>query len=75
LNVSGCTALTSLDCENNKINSEIPSWRYQLSRFSHDVKYRYWSEQIDGKWVKKHEANPYGWWYPGEPEKGYHGPY
>ena len=73
LDVSGCTALKYLNCRDNKINSIISTWFSQLYNFYYDVKYEYWDEYIDDKWVRKYKTNPYGWWYPGEPAKGYHG--
>ena len=72
LDVSGCTSLAYLNCSNNKITSEIPNWFSRFYTFTHDKRYRYWEEKVDGKWVKKYEDKGYGWWYPGEPEKGYH---
>ena len=69
LNVSGCNALVYLFCFNNRINQEIPDWFTQLTTFSYDVKYKYYNENGDKKW----EDQGYGWWYPGEPGKGYHG--
>jgi len=74
LNVTGCTSLGGLICHNNKINSVIPDWFSQLQAFRYDVKYNYWDDIVDGKLVKIYTDNGYGWWYPGEPEKGYHGP-
>ena len=69
LNVSGCNALVYLFCANNRINQEIPDWFAQLTTFSYDIKYKYYNENGDKKW----KDQGYGWWYPGEPEKGYHG--
>ena len=74
LNVSGCTSLTFLRCQDNIINSVIPEWFSQLSTFTYDRKYNYPSKKIDGEWIIVPEDNGYGWWYPGEPEKGYHRP-
>ena len=74
LDVSGCSALESLRCNNNKISSVIPEWFSQLSHFYHDVRYSYSRKTINGKWVIKYEDRGYGWWYPGEPGKGRHSP-
>ena len=75
LDVSACTSLKDLDCSNNKITSVIPEWFSQLHNFYHDVRYSYYEGYINGKWVViKHEDRGYGWWYPGEPEKGEHSP-
>ena len=70
LNVSGCTALKSLQCDNNKISSVIPKWFSQLEWFIHDIRYSYYYENG----VKIYTDKGYGWWYPGEPQKGYHAP-
>lgn len=71
LDVSDCTALTYLICRNNKITSVIPEWFSQLEIFDYDVRFNsYWG---DGTYIR-YEDRGYGWWYPGEPEKGYHGP-
>ena len=70
LDVSDCTALTYLICRNNKITSVIPEWFSQLEIFDYDVRFSYWG---DGTYIR-YEDRGYGWWYPGEPEKGYHGP-
>jgi len=75
LNITGCTALKSLECYDNKISSVIPDWFSQLEYFYYDQRYFYHEEFIDGKWVVKIEDAGYGWWYPGEPERGYHKKY
>ena len=67
LDVSGCTALKDLSCFNNNITSVIPDWFSQLSNFVHDTRYEYSSLYKDG-----HKDKGVGWWYSGEPEKGYH---
>ena len=70
LNVTGCMALKRLNCENNRITSVVPDWFSQLQSFIfyHDARYTY--SKKNG--VTKYKDNGYGWWYPGEPEKGYH---
>ena len=68
LSVNGCTNLRELHCNHNKILSEIPAWFSQLNNFIHDNRYSYYWE-----WEWKYSDNGVGWWYPGEPEKGYHG--
>ena len=67
LDVSNCTLLKHLYCQNNKIYSVIPDWFSQLTTFQYDQRYTYSSEYTNG-----YKDNGYGWWYPGEPEKGYH---
>ena len=81
LNVDDCTALRYLSCSNNKICSVIPNWFAQLWDFGHDQRYTdYWWEEIkdsEGTIIDKilhYTDNGVGWWYPGEPDKGYHGP-
>ena len=75
---SDCKALVNLRCRNTKITSVIPDWldlprggyRYEDDG-QYEQRYLYKSEYVDGKWVIKDKG--YGWWYPGEPAKGYHG--
>lgn len=78
LNVSGCTALKRLCVISSKYMSVIPKWFSQLEVFSHCSRFEYWKETVyvDGEYVEitRYKDNGYGWWYPGEPEKGYHGP-
>lgn len=79
LNVSGCVSLKFLECQNNKITSVIPDSFSQLNMFNHDERYRYWTVVVpngDGgyDYITKHEDRGIGWWYTGEPSKGYHGP-
>lgn len=73
LDVSGCINLESLSCEHNKILGEIPDYFSCLQSFTYDVRYRYWQEVINDVFVTKYADNGVGWWYPGEPQKGYHG--
>lgn len=71
LDVSGCTSLKSLICSKNKIVSIIPNWFSQFS-FSYDQRYRYKKVYENGQEFIKYEDNGVGWWYPGEPDRGYH---
>lgn len=71
LDVSGCTSLKSLSCSKNKIVSIIPNWFSQFS-FSYDQRYRYKKVYENGQEFIKYEDNGVGWWYPGEPDRGYH---
>ncbi len=70
LNVSGCTALEDLDCRNNKISQIIPEAFYKLDSFHYDQRYTHYYRDEDGLHYRDHGV---GWWYPGEPQKGYHG--
>lgn len=86
INIHGCTSLIDLDCSDNlltdidlddfrtlrwfncsgnMISREIPEWMDGLEKFGYDERYRYRNG--------RYEDMGYGWWYPGEPEKGYHG--
>lgn len=56
-----------VDCQKNKqLNKEIPINADKFGLFFHDQKYIY---DREGKLIR---TNPYGWWYPGEPESGKH---
>ncbi len=70
LNVSGCTALCYLDCNNNKITREISGIFANLRFFDHDVRYEYYR---DSNGQMQYRDRGVGWWWPGEPGKGYHG--
>lgn len=73
LNVSGCTALWELRCSNNKINSVIPEWFTRINIFEYDQKYWYKPKEYEnGEWITIYDEDEYGWWYQGEPERGYH---
>lgn len=74
LDISGCTELRDLSCDNNLLTQEITDIFEQLQNFIYDVRYEYWTEYPDGGgYVDHYKDNGVGWWYPGEPEKGYHG--
>ena len=80
LNVSGCASLEYLDCRNNKITQEITEFYQEIQTFLYDKRYtNYHYEPIyDSKGDEigselRYTDNEGGWWYPGEPEKGYHG--
>jgi len=66
LDLSICKNLEFLDCCGNLINQEIPDWFSQIRYFNYDQKYIY-------DYGKLTSVYDYGWWYSGEPEKGYHG--
>ena len=68
LDLSICKNLEVLDCSGNLINQEIPDWFSQITYLAYDQKYIY---DEDGELL---DVKDYGWWYPGEPAKGYHGP-
>ncbi|MBP3669460.1 MAG: hypothetical protein J6J26_07865 [Bacteroides sp.] len=63
-----------LICNSNKINQEIPDWFSQFNQFIYDKKYHYLGEEVvNGETIIRYDTHTYGWWYPGEPDKGYHG--
>ena len=75
IDVSGCPKLESLYCANNNITKEIPVDFKKLSRFGHDVRYKYFGTYWDSEkeqYVVRYTDNEVGWWYPGEPESGKH---
>ena len=74
LNFSNCPSLYHLYCDGNKLSGVIGDWVAQFSPFGsfyHDVRYEYWTDE-NGK--VHHKDNGFGWWYPGEPGNGHHGP-
>lgn len=54
-----------------KITSEIYDW-LKPSTFYYEQRYTYYEEVVDGETVIKYRDKGYGWWYPGEPNRGYH---
>ena len=42
----------------------------KIPNFTYDRRYLYWGV-LEGK---RYKDNGYGWWYPGEPQKGVHAP-
>lgn len=69
LQMSNCPNLSDFRCRNIQLTREVPSWFTQLEVFDHDPKYTYYTS--DGE--KYYYVHDWGWYYPGEPEKGYHG--
>ena len=70
LDVSGCTALWYLDCRDNQLTQEITGIFAEIDSFLHDERYKYYRD-ADG--LIQYRDRGKGWWYPGEPGKGYHG--
>ena len=70
LDLSDCLyTLTKLDCRVNKICSVIPNHLIDIwYKFNYDQRYIY-----DSYYDKRYTDKGVGWWYPGEPDKGYHG--
>ena len=74
LDVSSCSALRILRCKQNKIIREIRN-EDLLETFEHDERYVYdvWDPVTGAYLPGVVHTNPYGWYFPGEPGKGYHG--
>ena len=73
LDVSRCTELYYLRCRNNKISQVIPKalGMLSMSNFWYDRRYTNYYRDKDG--LLHYTDNIIGWWFPGEPQKGYHG--
>ena len=70
LDLSGCDALSNLLCYNNPITQEIT---VRPQSFLYDRRYAY-SITYEGEVIWQYAKDDHtGWYYPGEPEKGYHG--
>jgi len=73
LDMSSCDDLTYVQCQNNHIIQKV-TIEDRFLVFACDVLYDYWwewdeSQQIN---IRKYKKNTYGWYWEGEPEKGYH---
>lgn len=59
------------------LSQEFPAFFTNKYGFHHDERYDYIESVYDpsiGDWIgTKYVDNGYGWWYPGEPQSGYHG--
>ncbi len=72
IDISGCS-LESLYCSDNNISREISGDFANIPRFSYDQRYTdYWWEEIYNERILHYTDNGKGWWYPGEPDRGYH---
>lgn len=65
-------------CQNNHINAEFPEWFSLTGYLLYDIKYTNYKlipgeYNEDGTPKYSFQTNKYGWWYQGEPKKGYHG--
>ncbi len=74
LDVLHCSDKVAVDCRDNHIIQKIDR-EDQLGGFSYDKRYTYTSgwDPNQNKIVYYYIENTYGWYYDGEPEKGYHG--
>lgn len=75
IDISACPYLTELICTDNLILSEIPESFDRLTLFEHDIRYEYSVEKdaVTGQEKIVYMDRGKGWWYSGEPDKGYHG--
>lgn len=79
LNISGLSSLKELSCQNNNITQEITPEYERIPKFSYDIRfvnYR-WEDVFDDEGVFMGRVLLFddlgkGWWYPGEPERGFH---
>ncbi len=71
LEVTSCASLKRLRCSDNQISQVITDFYDQLKEFLYDVRYVGYYRDEDG--ILHYTDNGVGWWYPGEPGKGYHG--
>lgn len=72
LDVSSCPNLMDLNCLNNHI-TQMVTIEDRFDYFLHDILYYYNNYWQNGQWIINYTMNPYGWYYEGEPDKGYHG--
>lgn len=73
LEAEGCMQIESISCDNNQITREIPDWFARIKHASYDRRYHY---DIKAEWggpvTFTYKDNGVGWWFKGEPERGYH---
>lgn len=72
LDVSGCTALESLSCYDNPITQMITETFSSIPSFVYDRRYDYYTDADGIIYWKYHYGDGHGWYYPGEPQRGYH---
>ena len=73
LNVSGCTALEYLSCKANPITQMITELFLSIPCFHYDRRYDYYTDDEGRIYWEYCYSDGHGWYYPGEPQKGYHG--
>lgn len=73
LDVSGCPELYILNCTDNHIVQQI-TIEDNIERFQYDILYNYWQvwDDVTQQNIIKYSRNEYGWYYEGEPYRGYH---
>ena len=70
INIESCISLRYLYCYHTPITQEITEFYDRLITFQHDQRYSYPGSPYENLPAID---NGVGWWYPGEPQKGYHG--
>lgn len=73
LDVSGCTALNYLNCSGNPITQMITEPFLSIPYFYYDRRYNYYTDDDGRTYWEYCYSDGHGWYYPGEPQKGYHG--
>ena len=71
IDVSACTTLEILRCYDNPITQMITDSFSRIQDFEYDRRYDY-PEDGEYFWYYTY-GDHHGWYYPGEPQKGYHG--
>ena len=73
LKLNDCSSLEELYCVNTLILREITDFFSNLKEFHYSQRYLYhYLHDDNGELTLTYEDRGYGWWYPGEPERGYH---
>lgn len=73
LKLNDCSSLEELYCVNTLILREIIDFFSNLKEFHYSQRYLYhYLHDDNGELTLTYEDRGYGWWYPGEPERGYH---
>jgi len=73
LEAEGCMQIESIDCRDNQITREIPEWFARIEHASYDRRYIYDRKtEWGGPTTFTYKDNGVGWWFKGEPERGYH---
>ncbi|MBO5252081.1 MAG: hypothetical protein J6B31_08860, partial [Bacteroidaceae bacterium] len=68
--------LEHVNFSDTKVSMEIPAFFPSgIYDFYYERRYTDYNKVWDSannKWVVTYTDNGYGWWFPGEPERGYH---
>lgn len=63
--------LYALYANGTKITNIIYDW-LKPAKFYYEQRYEYYQVEENGQYTTKYTDKGYGWWYPGEPGRGYH---